>query len=56
MPQMSRKHLTSNKPVAKSGEDAKAFEVDKLAALLEKKEKVKKSLIKWKRAVKKRLL
>ncbi len=36
---MSRKHLMSNKLVAKSGEEAKAFEVDKLAALLEKKEK-----------------
>ena len=54
---MSRKHLTSSKQIAKSGEDAKAFEVDKLAALLDKKaEKLKKSLIKCKRAAKKRLL
>ncbi len=30
---MSRKHLTSNKPAVKLGEEAKAFEVDKLAAL-----------------------
>ncbi len=36
---MSRKHLMSNKPAVKLGEEAKAFEVDKLAALLEKKEK-----------------
>ena len=41
---------------SESGEEAKAFEVDKLAALLEKKEKAKKSLTKWKRAVKRKLL
>ena len=56
MLQISRKHLMNNKQAAKSGEDAKAFEVDKLAALLEKKEKPKKSLEGWKRPVRVRLL
>ena len=53
---MSRKHLTSNKPVAKSGEEAKAFEVDKLLLCLRKKRNLKKSLTKWKRVVKRKLL
>ena len=41
---------------SEAGKEAKAFEVDKLAALLEKKRNLKQSLTECKRVVKTRLL
>jgi hypothetical protein len=40
----------SSKPVSEVGQDTKAFEVDKLAALLEKKEKSEETLSKMEKS------